>query len=600
MRTLLISIWVLAQAGVVLAEAQVRVDAVEYKGDNSVYFKVLEKVRRAPLSDRGVMETRLLLLLDTWKDDIAVVDTVCDALRVVASEASIPEMTSMLLDDAKAVHALQVLQAIDSQKTDAALREALSEVSPSMRIAIVTTLGFRRDPLAVDSIAVVLAESRDADLRSAGLHALGRIGTVDALRILDELDMSPDELRVRDQALLECAYALLEAGSGDAAQSTLVELSERGSTPAVRTGALRGLLLSDPERAIEPLREALADTNLTLSIGAAMVSRVASDPGVTRVLTNALASAPPPLQAAIIGALADRRDSTAGPAILAQLRSENDAVREQAVYATEWIEDPDLLEPLLALARDGSATRDAARFVLGRKPSEEITAGLKARLNEQGADIALLVDLLDLRNAPLDLSQLMAIAERGDPEMRSALGVMSRRAGTNDVSALLDWMDRVPAEDRTRIAGVILDATQDVRNPVTRFAFVFGEADRLADATRADLIAIAPRIGGTAALSALEEAAAGNNDVAQDAALRALCKWSTPDAMAPLNRVLAGAKDERQRILIYRSLVSLIREHVEIPQQQIIALKRLSDNAQRPSEEAVIDTALEAMGGSPP
>jgi HEAT repeat protein len=167
---------------------------------------------------------------------------VCKRLGLIAGEPSVAVLAGMLTDAETSDMARYSLERIPSERVEAALREALPRTQGRTRVGIIHSLGNRGDSGAVGPLGKLLGDA-DEDVAQAAAWALGRIGGVEAIRLLAARKDSAQG-RVRAEILdayLVCAGRLAAEGNNSEAEAMYKELNAEGMPAAVRRAASIGL-----------------------------------------------------------------------------------------------------------------------------------------------------------------------------------------------------------------------------------------------------------------------------------------------------------------------------------------------------------------------
>ncbi len=266
----------------------------------------------------------------------------CRQIATLATEKQVPVLASLLAaqpdtPEAEVADAARAaLEGIPGSAADAALLDALGRTSGSVKVGIVESLGQRRAGGAVEALTPLLHDS-DSALASSATAALGRIGGAEAERKLsDALHTTQGPLHVRvAQAYLKCAERRLGAGELVPATAMYSLLDVPSEELPVREGALRGLVLADPQKGIPLALAALGSSEVGVQRVALQLIRGLPGNTGTTVITEQLDKAAPALQVYLLGALAERGDTSALPAVRKAAKSENEPVRAAAIQAME-------------------------------------------------------------------------------------------------------------------------------------------------------------------------------------------------------------------------------------------------------------------------
>ncbi len=270
----------------------------------------------------------------------AAKEFLCRQISTLATEKQVPVLASLLLaqpgtPEAEVADAARsALETISGTAADAALLDALGKTGGSVQVGIVESLGQRRVPGATAALTPLLNAS-DVVLASAAAAAMGRIGGADAEKGLsDALSTTPGALRTRvAESYLKCAERRLGAGELVPATAMYSRLYAPSEELPVREAALRGLVLSDPRKGIPLAVEAVGTPELGLQrTGLQLIRGLPGNAGTT-VIVEQLGTAAPALQVYLLGALADRGDKAALPAVEKAAQSENESVHVAALEA---------------------------------------------------------------------------------------------------------------------------------------------------------------------------------------------------------------------------------------------------------------------------
>jgi type 1 glutamine amidotransferase len=187
----------------------------------------------------------------------------CNQLAMIGTDAQVPLLASLLVDEQVSPSACHALECIPGSKADEALLGALSNVTGERRIRIINSLGNRGDDHAVTALSVLLS---DTDLAGPAAAALGRIGgdeAAEALGAVVSKTIGEVHLSVAD-AYLTCAERFLSNGNKQRAIEIYRRLYGRQGPALIRIAALRGLMSADASHAQRVLSEIMAGNDAEL------------------------------------------------------------------------------------------------------------------------------------------------------------------------------------------------------------------------------------------------------------------------------------------------------------------------------------------------
>lgn len=213
--------------------------------------KLLQAIDQAVVETQGdaeareQLERRLAAALegDTSRD---AKDYVCRQLMLIGTATSVPALAKLLANAETSHMARFALQQQPVPEAAAALRDALGSLSDDQLVGVIGSLGARRDVASVDALARLLAGHEDkvsAEVPRAAAKALGSIGTVEAVEVLQKNSTSRVTAAAVTDALLSAAEALLSDGDRTAALAVYTELEATDGPQHIRLAALRGKLM---------------------------------------------------------------------------------------------------------------------------------------------------------------------------------------------------------------------------------------------------------------------------------------------------------------------------------------------------------------------
>jgi HEAT repeat protein len=563
-----------SEVAAILAE----ISSYDY-GDSREPLSRLRRLVQANLDTelaRGAIEQAMIEFLGS-DATFAGKQFVCEQLSIVGSGASVPVLTGMLAGEPLADIALFALQRIPDPAVDTALRASLDGAERSTRIAIVNTLGERGDEAAVGQLAGLI-ENVDRETALAVVSALGKIAGPDASSaLLAARSSTSGALRdaVLDSYML-CADRALTGGHAAEASAIYRDIYEEERSARVRAAALRGLVDSDPDGAVDTLLAALRRDNQAIqSVAAGLVRELPPDADLTPISVE-LASFSDPTQIQLLSALAHRGDLSAHEAVLVAAKHHDEDVRAWALAALGKLGGRSDVELLLQVAASGSpeSNRDAARAALDRMTGAGIDELLISAIEEADSPTKVeLVRSLGARNSTGAVEVLLVAAT--DPDR-------AVRAESFKSLAIVAEPDRV----ETLIGLLVGEADGGTRNEAERTVVVVSEKTPAGDgraapvmaamgsttdvAARASLIEVLGRIGDTGALVPLRSELSSETPEYRRAAIAALSVWPDAAPSGDLLHVAESSESEVERILALRGYIELTRLESDRPESESI------------------------------
>ncbi|MBN2137189.1 MAG: DUF1080 domain-containing protein [Sedimentisphaerales bacterium] len=403
-----------------------------------------EQIRNTDPAGFPAIEKRLLEALNAPNASFAAKQYVCHLLRRVGSAASVPSLEKMLADKELSHMARLALQHMDSPEAADALRNALDTLPADLKIGVVGSLGQRADDKAVPQIAKLLSSS-EKDLAAAAVTALGRIGTTQAAKALDNARI-PDSLRdLKDNSHLMCADKMLAAGDEKDAAKIYREIAAPKNSTILRIAAYNGLARAEKEKAVPTVLALLKDSDIRLQQAAGKL--IVDMPGgeTTKAFAKQLASLKGNAQIVLLAALEARADKAAAPYVADLAENAEPDVKLAAVRALAVLADRRNVELLAKLTAEKGDLAKAAADSLTRATGPGLTKAL-LDIAKGSADADVRVNVIRIlidRREDQALPVMLTTARDKDSSVRQAsfkaLGTLaSQKEVPVMVAALLD------------------------------------------------------------------------------------------------------------------------------------------------------------------
>ena len=517
------------------------------------------------------IETKLVAALGTTGATDEGRQELCRFLWQVASEASVPAVAKLLTDPKTTAIGCYALIGNPSAIASKALRDALPTATGRARIDLVDTIGRRADNQGVPLLAP-LASDADAELRSAALSALGRIGTPEAAKAL--LAVKPQDLMVAN-ARIACAAALAKAGRRADAEAIYLALVPAGQPNPTRAAALRGLAEVKSAKALDLAIAGLKDASLPVRQVAAKLAALLPDKTTAARYRAVYKELPADAQFAVLGAFADRGDAAAGPLALDALASDDEAVRAVAMVVASAAGSADLVEPLVALGianpGQGRAVRQTLARFRGTAADAKMLEVLAKGTPEQVAFIVAPVCDRGLRGA---LPTLLKLVTGEDGRVaRAAIAGLPRVCQPGDLDQLAATLAAVTDEaTRDNLTTAILTVARR-GDSASMTKLVTESLGKFTPAQRVALIGLLPGLGTDGALAALLAATKSTDEAVRLAAVEALAlDWEDARAVATLIEVAQATTDADLAATALEGAVRLAGRDEQMPGEDRVAL----------------------------
>ncbi len=549
-------------------------------------------------------ERRLIAVLksDAPPQDKAIP---CKQLAIYGTKEAVPALGALLSNADLASWARIALEAIPDPAADAALRDAVPKLQGKLLIGTINSIGYRRDPKAVDRLAEKLNGS-DAEVASAAAYALGRIGNARAAKALKgSLPNAADGLRpaVAGGCIL-CAERFLAQGkNADAVK--LYDLVRAANVPRQkRLEATRGAILArGPSLGLPLLLEQLRSPDKAwLSIGLS-TARELPGQNVTEALAAEIRRSSPERQPFLLLALADRHDAAVLPAVLDAARSGAPGLRLAAVGALERLGNVTSVPVLLEAAAQGEPKlSQKALGALARLPGNEIDKDLLARWPAStGKTRQALVEVMGRRRTDGALPLLVQASEDADAGVRSAavqaIGTLGEEP---QLAQLVRLMGKTKdSKERADLEGALIAISS--RSGARCVPSLLPLARSGDSALRTSALQALAAAGGPEALAAVNAAAQDQDESVQDEAVRTLSTWANnwPEdggVAEPLLTLAKSGKKTSHQVLGLRGYLQYLQANKKLSNDEKASrVKELLPLIQRPEEKRLAIGTIDAI-----
>jgi len=517
----------------------------------------------------------------------------CQKLRILGTAKSVPALAALLSQERTSHAARYALEAMPGPEPGAALREALSQTSGPIKMGLVDSLGWRREPESVPLLTPLLSGT-DATMAAAAASALGKIGGPDAIAALSAArDRVPPGVQSAVlEGLLQCAERLLAGGNGPGAAALYRDLYDTRFPPQIRVAAWRGLALSDAGQRVDLITKALGSTDRPLHLGALKLLRELGDADVTQACLRQWGSLPADSQLAVLDAHL-KLGAEALPTVRAAGESPHLAVRVAAWQALADLNDPSTIPALAkAAARGEPAERDVARDALSRVRGSGMREALLACLNQaEPPEKAEVLRAFGQRSETDAASVLLQNAgAEVEPVRLAALESLRKLAVPDTLTPLLDLAAKSKSEAaREPVLKALYAVCQASRDKARTTRLVLEAMDRFPAVERRQVLPLLAELGTSDALSAAQTATRDRDPEVAREAVRVLAQWPNAAPAPQLLELARASADPRLRTLA-------LRGSIEVAGQESDPLKRLAILQQAMTTAQWADEKKQALG----
>ena len=544
------------------------------------------------------LENRFLQL---FADDLSLAarQYICEKLRIIGSEASVPVLTSMLGVPATAEMARYALEGMPGTAIDEALLGQIRSSSGRAQIGMINTLGLRHAVAAVDALAALLT-SEQVEVAHAAAAALANIATPEAANQLEKAraaNRAADKSVLTD-LLLRCAENLQKAGEQKHALAFYGKLYNRKESAFVQAAALRGLVLSGASDADKLVTRAVKGGQPELQSAAIGLLREIDDSKTVQNIVRELPKLNETAQIQMLAALSERGKPDVLKYVLEVTKSDSEQVRVSALQTLAYVGDASTVG-LLAKTAAGQSGLEAqvARASLNRMAGSEVDAAIGKEIPAaRAAQKAELVRAAGERGIDSASAAVLAAAKDASPDVRVAALRALRAIGEPDklpdIVALLDGVqsNRERRELELTIPAVakkIPQADQRSQAVLALLPTVENVPDKVS------LLTVLGKIGATNALPTLQKYLDDDRPQIAAAAIRALSDWPDNTPVATLYSIATSARSDVHRILGLRGYVRMLSlDSISTPAENVEKYRDAMTLAQNDGEKRMVLSAL--------
>jgi HEAT repeat protein len=490
---------------------------------------------------------------------------ICRQLWFIGTADSVPAIAKLLTDEKTADMACYAMGQNPSPEAGEALRNALDKVSPKVQIRIINLLGDRRDAQSAEAIGK-FAFGAERQVAEAAVAALGKISGAQARKILAEVRAkgNPQLRFAATDAYLRCAEDLVAQGKSKQATVIYKELACENEAALIRSAAVKGLADVGGPDAIPLVVTALRDEDRMVRTTAMGCVRTMFGEGVTEVFAAELPKALPDEQVLLTGALADRGDGAALPAIIAMAKSANTEVRKAALQAVGKLGNASYVGFLVKAATNSISSEEKRAAVNSLKllRGSGVDDAIVKSMQKSELDVRPeLIDVLFERNAVSAVAPLLKEAWSSDSRVRrTAFKALGRLAGEKDLPSLIKLLVSLQDDgSRSQAERAIVAVSRKISDDSKRAdAVLAGLRGKRRVPVRCSLLRVLGGIANSKALETLEAASKETDPAVQGTAVRALAKWPDAKAAEALLEIFQNTQNQTHRLLALRSLVRLL------------------------------------------
>ncbi len=542
-------------------------------------------------------EAKLIAVLTSDASQKEKVDA-CRQLAVIGTKDAVGPLAALLADEKLSHMARYALEPIPDPAVDEALRDAVTKVKGRPLVGVIISIGVRRDATAVPALGKMLRDP-DADVAQAAGRALGSIGNAAAAKVLQvALLNAPAANQVAFcEGLLRCAEALAAKGQRDQAVRIYDQLRTLKEPHQVRTGAVRGAILTRGKDGVALLREHLRSDDYILFSAACQTALELPSADVTEALTAELNKLSTDNQILVIKTLGARADPAALPALFAVAKSGEKSIRLESIRALPAIGHPSAV-PVLAelLADTDRQISETVKECLAAMPGHQADEAVMAMLNSsQTSQQLTAIDLIGRRRIAASVPALLKAAGDTGPAPAqagvrpAAIRMVGELGGPDQLPALLDLLMRLTeSQDLTAAEQALVSVLVKADNPQSYTDKLIGLLSSAKPVQKSALVRLLGTIGGAKALQAVRAAVNDSDAQVRATAIRALGGWKGAEAAPDLLQLARTSPDPAHRIAALRGYIGLVRDESISTEKKLAMVKDAAELIARDEEKKLL------------
>ncbi len=501
----------------------------------------------------------------------------CEQLSLIGTADEVPSLARILNDPKLGFHARLALERIPGVESTGALRGAAANAAGLPLIGEINALGERRDPQAVELLGRYATGTDAPAVKGAAIHALGKIGGPDAVRLLRASAADSSRGLLVGESLLRCAGSYESAGDLSEAAEIYESLNTSRQVPQIRAAAFGGVIRCRRDRGPAMLNDALQSGDDVL-YGAAL--RVLREPGgdtMSAVVAGRTSKLPDARRAQMFYALADAGERGALPDMYTAVAHRNRSLRTAAVFGIGQLGDSASVRRLCAVIDKADAEqRDEIRKSLIRLQGPGVDERLLAMLASRSTpavkeQVIFALAARDCRNA---VPALLDAVNTGGAGVRKvgieALGSLADGSISPDLVQMLK-SDRYSAE-RSSLAKTLIRIGLRDHAPDRVCDAVLAGLPGSSPGARASMFQVLGKFGGEKPYRAVRSALSDPDPEVRAAAVRVLSAWPGSAPLEDLLMLSHAPGDPGPRTLALRGGVSLLEKSPDLKDEERVRI----------------------------
>lgn len=529
--------------------------------------------------------------------------TACRDLARIGDQDCVPVLAGMLVDEKLSHMARYALEPIPDKSVDETLRTALDKLHGKLLSGVISSIGVRRDPVAVELLAKHLGSSDGGVVRTTAI-TLGRIGTAAAGKtLLEALKQAKGEpvAKICD-GLLSCGANLAAEGKQGEAKGIYDGMLAQDLPVRIRAAALRGLALCDQSNRMQLLTTMLHDKELCVFAMALRVAVELKDKPVADVLVSEVAKLPADRVIPVVRVLGQRGDKAALPLLLEMTKKGDLALRVEAIQAVAEIGDPSAVPVLVELIKDkdDKISRPATTALAGL-PGSEVDSAIVAILEKPDPALGIkMFEMAGQRRIAKALPAIVNAMSDADLAVRTAaVRNYGEVANVSGISVLVEMLVK-STDDRElatyeRVMGPLCAIAND-KDACT--ATLVGALAKARPPVKVALLRTLQAVGNAGALKAVRGAVDDADKDVHAAAIRVICEWKSADAAPVLLELAKRSSEVVDKTLALRGYLGMAMQKGASAQDELAICREAAPLIQREEEKRMLLGAVTGLANA--
>ena len=538
----------------------------------------------------AALESGLISVLEDPAATFAGKQEACRILSRYGTARSVPALTNLLTksgDDKSADAARYALERIPDSVASKALIAAASQTSGKAQIGIINSLGDRQEAGAVKVLAP-LASGSDLITANAATVALGKIGTLDALKALQSL---PNPNETVQRATLRCADRLAISGKRDTSEKVYLSLAKSSPYADISESALRGLTAINSKNAGSAALEAAKKSGDPLQLGAASVLAGMADEATTREAIAAYSMMPAPAQVILLNGWSSRGVKAAMPHAESAVSASDATLRITGLNAIAQLGGSKSVPMLAKAAASGTdEEKRTSQQLLANIPGKEASNAIyEAVSSASPEEKTALINVIAERGTDNDRAFLTRAASNSNEALASdAVKALGRIGRPTDYPTIVKTLTTTSSERvRDAAQGAVVEGGQRLKDSQKATDPLIKAMSGSSVATRVSILGALSQLGGDSALTTLTQSLSDSNAEIRAASLTGLSEtWTDARPAAALLNVAKTDVSKSNRVQALRGYIRLIGIDERLSAgDKVTQLQTAMKVAERPEEK---------------